>query len=543
MLVSAQGQLPRATLRRPVAVGVSLPVRELAKLPSKMNWCFPEENESLQQPVRNHPSPIGSDPVEQTSPSGQNLPISVLVNVPGMKGSNPCSGTWVPDTNAAVGDNVHPQVVEFVNDSFQVFSKSGQALTQPMEDNLLFSSLPSSNCYQYSGGDIIVDFDKANHVWLLAWNIGQVSNPYPACIAVSTSSDATSTFYIYEYNLNTRILPDYPKWGIWPTGYFQVNEQPGGGTGPLVCAYNGAKLRVNDHTAEQVCVTLPSADFQLLPADVDSTIPPPSGQAEFFIGSIGRVDDPACNLGGSGPYNTLFLYSMAPDFPNGTATFVGAGEANPICVPAYTTMCLTACVPQAGNTGQELDTLGNTVMFRFAYWNNGPPVNVTATALGHFQHWYVNHVVQASGTQAGVRWYEFESNWRVATINNVALHQSGTFAPDSNYRWMGSIAGDKNGDIALGYSESSSTMYPSIYVTGQISGDPEGQMRNEYQLVAGTGAKEGDGNSRWGDYSSMAVDPYDGHHGCTFWYAQEYYVATGGYWYTQLVAFTLNGCQ
>ncbi len=189
-----------------------------------------------------------------------------------------------PDTNAAVGDT---QVVEFVNNSYQVFDKTtGAQLTQPIDDKDLFQSLPDdSACKVQDGGDIIVDWDKANHVWLLAYNIGSPIGPgntYPLCVAVSTSADATSSYNVYQYSLGA-YFADYPKWGLWPTGYFQTNDNTT--YGPLVCAYNGAKMRAGDPTAEQICRRFGILDFHLLPADADSA--PPTGQDEFFIGSMG----------------------------------------------------------------------------------------------------------------------------------------------------------------------------------------------------------------------------------------------------------------
>jgi hypothetical protein len=124
------------------------------------------------------------------------------------------------------------------------------------------------------------------------------------------------------------------------------------------------------------------------------------------------------------------------------------------------------------------------------------------------------------------------------TTSGVSLFQSGTFAPDANYRWMGSIAGDKMGDIALGYSLASATVWDSIAVTGRTPSDPLGQMEAETILTAGTGSQGG--NSGWGDYSSMAIDA----DGCTFWYTQEYYVTPDStMWQTQLTSFKFGGCQ
>lgn len=467
------------------------------------------------------------NPFQQTF-SNNPVPITVKVNVSGL------SKFWTgdgppPDTNAAVGDS---QVIEFVNNSYQVFSKAtGDPRSSPIDDKQLFQSLPDgSACKIQEGGDVIVLWDKVNHVWLLAYNIGQAIGPgntYPLCVAVSTSSDATGTYYAYQYSLGT-YFADYPKWDIWPTGYFQTNDHPG--IGPLVCAYNGLKMRAGDSTAEQICRRFGSNDFHLLPADSDSL--PPVGQDEFFVGSMGQRHESTCP--GSG-YNALYLYSMHPVFSNPIQTiFVGINLANPICVLSYGQRYTG--IPQQG-TSILLDSLGNASMFRFTYWNDGS---------GGMQHWYMNHTVDYSG-RAAARWYEFRAPESPVTLSSVFLYQSGTFAPDSNHRWMGSIAQDKLGNIALGYSESSSQMYPSIYVTGRVPSDPVGQMEGEVlvcpQINCTASQILGCGGScnRWGDYSSMAIDTSDG---CTFWYAQEYIDAIAPeYWQTRLISFAFNNCQ
>jgi hypothetical protein len=448
------------------------------------------------------------------------------LNLLGLDNNESCE-CQPPDTNAAVGDT---QVVEWVNVAYQVYNKStGAVELGPIQGNLLWQSLGGA-CYDNNDGDIIVQWDKFNHRWLLAQNV--FTGPYYACVAVSTSSDATGSYYEYQFPLSSD-FPDYPKWGIWPSGYFQTNNNFGeiNFDGAYVCGYNSAKLLVGDHTAEQICFQLTPNDSSLLPGDIDSTVPPPANQDEFFIGAY---DSDSSN-------NHLYLYSMHPVFSNPSqSTFAGSGLADPITVPTYTPFCPDSefCVTQNGTT-EKVDALGDRVMYRFSYWDDGPLANVTANA-GRLpqQHWYVNHVTTASGGQAGVRWYEFRANVNTVDITGVRLFQSGTFAPDSNNRWMASIAQDKMGNIALGYSEASGTLYDSIYATGRVPTDPIGQMETETTLFAGTGAQTS--GDRWGDYSSMAIDG----DGCTFWYAQEYYATSNGdNWQTRLVQLKFNGCQ
>jgi len=119
------------------------------------------------------------------------------------------------------------------------------------------------------------------------------------------------------------------------------------------------------------------------------------------------------------------------------------------------------------------------------------------------------------------------------------VFQQGTFSPNSNSRWMGSIAMDKRGDIAMGYSESSSSLFPSIAFTGRVPSDRLGTVEAENLAFKGSGSQTGALN-RWGDYSSISVDPVDN---CTFWYTTEYLAATGSFnWSTRIISFKFTGC-
>ena len=179
-------------------------------------------------------------------------------------------------------------------------------------------------------------------------------------------------------------------------------------------------------------------------------------------------------------------------------------------------------MPQPGTTTQ-LDSLADRLMYRLAYRN-----------FGSHESLLVNHSVAVSGG-SGVRWYEIQ-----APNGTPVVAQQGTYAPDSNYRWMGSIAMDKAEDIALGYSVSSSSMYPSIAVAGRLPTDPAGALETETAVMTGSGSQIY-GLTRWGDYSSMTVDPVDD---CTFWYTTEYLVTNGAWnWNTRIVNFQFPECN
>jgi hypothetical protein len=240
----------------------------------------------------------------------------------------------------------------------------------------------------------------------------------------------------------------------------------------------------------------------LLPSDVDGTTAPPAGEPNFFVELLDTSD--------------LGLFKFHVDFSNpANSTFTGPTS---IPVASYTE---AGNIPQPSG-GTALDSLGDRLMFRLAYRN-----------FGDHEALVVNHSIVA-GSSVGARWYEVRSPNATPT-----LFQQGTFAPDSTYRWMGSIAMDLAGDIALGYSVSSSSVDPGIRYTGRTAGDPLGSMETEASIIAGGGVQNG-GLARWGDYSSMSVDPIDD---CTFWYTQEYIASTGSFnWSTQIASFKFPNC-
>ncbi len=226
------------------------------------------------------------------------------------------------------------------------------------------ASAPSNN-----DGDIIAQWDVVAHRWLLTQNV--FTGNYGVCVAISTSPDATGTYYLYEFPVVANGFPDYPKWGVWTNNYGETwnNFGPGGGgfRGPVFCAYNRTKMLTGDQTAEQICHQYTASEDSLLPADRDSPTAPPAGQDQFAIGSVGDVDN-----------SHLSLYSVhinnINDWTQG-ATFTGDGNSQLLSVATYDPSCNGAyggdCVPQKGITDMA-DSLGDRLMYRFAYWEDQP---------------------------------------------------------------------------------------------------------------------------------------------------------------------------
>jgi len=420
-----------------------------------------------------------------------------------------------PDVNLAVGDT---QVVQWVNVSYAVFNKStGAVIAGPILGNSFWSGF-GGPCQTSNSGDIIAQWDKVAHRWVMTQNV--FSSPYMTCVAISTTPDATGTYYRYAYSQPG--FPDYPKWGIWSDAYYQSQNNFGSSgnsfQGAYACAYDRTKMLAGNSSAQQICFQASSFDDSLLPADLDSVnTAPPSGEKEVFLGSIDNGT------------STVYEYLFHVDFTTpSNSTFTGSGGTMPISgIASFSLACggFSACVPQRG-ISDLLDSLGDRLMYRLAYRNFS----------GDHQTWLVSHSVTA-GSSVGMRWYEFHAP---ESSTSLSVYQQGTFAPDSSYRWMGSIAMDQAQDIALGYSVSSLSLYPSISYTGRLATDPLGTMGTEASIVSGTGSQS-DTSNRWGDYSSMAIDAADD---CTFWYTQEYYTVTATFdWSTRLASLRFPNCS
>jgi hypothetical protein len=437
----------------------------------------------------------GGDPLEEDDDGGKARFPGVGVN-----------GYAPSDANLAVGPN---HVVQIVNTEYAVYDKSGNIHAgYPQTIGSLFTNLGGGCAGEW--GDPIVQYDKIADRWLIS-QLGSFSAPYLWCVAVSTTNDPTGTYYLYSYGFSD--LPDYPKVSVWPTStnsaYLATyNLYANGATavGAAACAFDRAAMLSGAASPTSICYTI-AYDISYLPSDLDGSTVPPAGAPGYFLTWETTT--------------SLRYYQLMPNFANpGSSTFSAPTD---ITVAALNLACGGGtCIPQA-NTTQLLDSLGDRPMYRMAYRN-----------FGDHDTLVVSQSVNA-GSSVGVRWYELRSPLNGA----FTVYQQGTFAPDSNYRWMGSAAMDQAGDVAIGYSVSSSTMFPSIRYTGRLAGDPLGNMRAETSMLEGTGSQVG--LSRWGDYSALRIDPSDD---CTFWYTNQYLPTTGSFnWATFIGSFKLSACS
>lgn len=458
--------------------------------------------------------PDQNDPVVQTVPGAQVSSVSPS-NFAGVGagdyGFTPNAAP--PDTNLAVGAT---QVVQWVNESFAVFDKSTGAIAAgfPKAGNTVWAGF-GGGCETNNDGDPIVQYDKAANRWVLT-QFSVRTLPYLQCVAVSTTSDATGSYNRYAFSYGNTQFPDYPKLGVWPDAYYiSFNIFNNGSTfaGAKVCAYDRTKMLAGA-AATQQCFQLSTSFGGLLPSDLDGSIAPPIGSPNYFM-----------NFGS----NSLNLWKFHADF----ATPANATLTGPTNIPvaAFSAACGGgACIPQPG-TRQTLDSLGDRLMYRLAYRR--------FAADGH-ESLVVNHSVKASGNKhsqvVGVRWYEIRNPGGAPSV-----FQQGTYSPDATSRWMGSIAMDKAGNMAMGYSASSASVFPSIRYTGRLSGDAAGTMTQAETTLQLGGGSQLPNLGRWGDYSALSIDPVDD---CTFYYTNEYLKSSGTFnWSTRIASFKFPTCQ
>jgi hypothetical protein len=453
----------------------------------------------------------------------------------GMNQADGCGNCIPPDPNGVVGPNHY---VEMVNSSYSVYSKTGTRLAGPVHINALWSNLPGQ-CQVDNDGDPVVVYDHLSDRWILSqFAVNGGNGPFAECVAVSTTPDPTGSFYVYEFD--QPIFNDYPKLGIWPDAYYMTaNEFAGtGGTfsGAGVYAFERAKM-LTGQPARVVFFDLGTVNSNfggMLPGTLDGP-PPPVGSPDYFAEVDSQVNSPTLGA------DAMRIWNFHVDWSNpANSTFGIAGNPNstlPVTMwnPSQCVYGVGTCVPQLGSPYQ-VDTLGDRLMQRLVYRN-----------FGDHESLLINHSVIADA-RIGVRWYEVRG-----LSTTPAIYQQSTWAPlDQLYRWMGSIAMDHTGNLAVGYSTSSPADYPSIAYAGRLAGDPVSQLsQGETQMWAGLGPENvaffAPPEGRWGDYTALTVDPTDG---CTFWYVNEYFDslanqganAPGAPWQTRIGSFKFPQC-
>ena len=437
-----------------------------------------------------------------------------------------------PDANGAAGPNHY---VQAVNAAFRIWNKAGQPLTNTKSLADLFAPL-GGPCASSTDGNPTVLYDQLADRWLIS-QVCMSPDPAHQLIAVSKTGDPTGSYYLYDFTMPNSKSNDDPHFGVWPDAYYmtdnQFNDDAFAQSG--VFAFDRSKMLVGDPTAgfvyfDTALLFPPSSGNNgpdgiggMLPACLDGLTPPPAGApCPFSFFQADEFGDPG---------DQLRIFDFHADFSTPSNSTFTEHNGSPLLVAPFDPITVpdsqnVVPQPSPATSSSYLDAVADRLMFRLAYRN-----------FGTSERLLLNHTVNAATNpayQAGVRWYQLT---RSSVSGAFSIAEQQTWAGpvgDTANRWIGSGAMNFQGDIAFGYSVSSTSVFPSIAYAAKLGTDPAGSGldQGEQTIINGAGVQT-DPTGLWGAYSDMTVDPSDD---CSFWYTQEYYSTTSDNgWQTRIV--------
>jgi hypothetical protein len=520
----------------------SLPKGEIATVPwvKRELRLEPAEGEGGEAPTA-PPSAVGETQADAELQVGRGvvqIPPASL-NIAGLGSAVNPFNVVPPDPTGDVGAGFY---VQAVNVAFAIYdADTGAKLAGPRLVSDFFAINGQKLCATHDDGDPIVLYDEYADRWLISQFALNFADPrFAECIAVSETADPTGAWNAYQFLYpNQNVINDYPKLGVWPatnnSGYFASFNQFRCSRTICDFAWRGAGAVAYERDAmlagiqaDQLYVNLYPVDdnaFGQLPSDADGAMPPSANTPNVFL----QADADEWGY----ENDRLEVWEFDVDWGTHSATFDGptllpTANFNPaVCGFTRARVMRMRCVPQRG-TKNKVDALNDRLMFRLQYRKLG----------ASDERLVVSHTVRAAKGQAGLRWYELQDDGGGWTIAN-----QGTYRPDEKSRWMGSVAMDAAGNIAAGYSISSSKTFPSIAIAGRTAGAPADTFDlAERKVFTGLGSEAPTRTTRygrWGDYSDLTVSE----DGCSFYFTTQYYRKTGQWkWGTRIVRFELPGC-
>ena len=528
---------------------------------------------------------------QQVNSAAAVVTVNALTSFDGLAADPTNLGTQPQDAdpNGAVGTK---QFVEYINIQYQAYDKITHAPVWPMPQLIgtpwtnTINQGDDPNCDGHTGttGELTgihldgeIHFDRLAQRWVVMGK-ADFSNSYNLCLAVSNTDDLSSPtlgWYGYDIQLNSLVgssssqtnFPDWPKLGIWNDAYYvafdietPLNLAKGGtNIGVGICAFDRNDILSQTSSSPQpvlnpVCVsptvTLDSASgsflgHSLIPAEIDGLTAPQTGRPEYMV----SIQNPNYSAAAT-TSNTINLWEAQVSW-SGTPSL--AITPSQLSVDTFTPGCylyvpgnptITNCIKEPQNGGQQLiDSVGDRLMPRFSYRN-----------FGSYESYLISHTIQTgpggSGTgpndyQTGIRWYELHVN----SSGTPYVYQQNTVNPDDVlYRFLPSIAQDKNGNAVVGYSTSDISSNPGINFSywKLVS---QNATPTEVTILDGAGEEVSplstNGVGAWGSYAEITVDPFSSSNpDCTFWYVNEYYATSSDSgWSTRIANFQVPGCQ
>ncbi len=428
------------------------------------------------------------------------------------------NGFLPPDSNGGIGINHY---FEWINVQFAIYNRAGALQFGPVAGNTMFTGM-TGPCETTNDGDPVVLFDQLVSRWFVS-QFAVSGGANSLCIAISSGSDpTTSTWFLYEYNFGA-VFPDYEKYGIWDDMYtMSFHGFTGGFVGLTVGGFDRTAMLASNPAAT---LQFFNADTQLA-GDFFGGLPPRiQGLNNVVAGTPAPFVHMASNEGFGG-VDRYSILSLDVDFVTPANTTLGRTDLAAAAFDQNLCGFARNCIPQPG-TAVGLDSFGGNTLFQAPVRDLDPTAAVDLRLLAQAP-------VDVDGADlAGIRWIELQN-----TGGGWGIRQESTFSPaDGIHRWMGSIAMNGTGDIAMAYSASDGiATLPAIWATGRLAADPLNMMtQGETVLRAGVGVQLS-ASSRWGDYAVLNVDPVDD---MSFWNINEY-ITGGGVWGTYISHFSLR---
>lgn len=472
----------------------------------------------------------GADGIETLGQNESALVTAPNVNIEGVASFLP------PDTIGEVGLNHYVQIVNATR--FAIWDKVGTLLAGPVNFGSLWSSGPCTS----NLGDPTVNYDQLADRWVL-----QQFYEDGFCVAVSrTPTPGTTPEDYFLYEIATPDFPDYPKVGVWPDAYY-VTTYEGSALG--LYALNRDALLAGTAPANITCAasgsdclytTIPSLgaigvrETRILPVDLEGLTPPPLGTPGIFLRTVDDVQDP------TDPTDRIEIFTATVDWASQSWTINGPTVLTP--APFDVMVCnrnglgVRDCIPQPGSSS-TIDSLSTRPMMPLRYRQFPGHASLVFNQTVDVSHLFPGI---ATGEVAGIRWYELRdagSGWTIFDQGDFAPQDDPTDDSELIHRWMGSIAQDGQGNLALGYSlvnsdhDPGQELFPAIGYAGRVTTDAPGTLTGEVIVAESTGPAF---SMRWGDYSAMSVDPVDD---CTFWFTSHLSDGT-----TRIVSFKHDTC-
>lgn len=503
---SAEAEKPQITISEPVvgtavANAVSAPVRTISEKASKRP-VKPEVREvgepTIKGPIAERSTMARPAGILDTPMPAPTLSFDGLSNFDNLN----AYGLFFlpPDMNGDVGPRNY---VQTVNALVRIYDKTGVPQTPPFKLSNLFAPL-NTPCSLRNDGLAIVQYDQLADRWL----ISQYCNNFPPfrqLIALSKTGDPTGEYYLWEFVMPNNRLNDFAKFGVWTDGYYMSDEEFTGGDFSAVGMFAFDRSRMLAGAADLAYIyfntpsSTPERRRNMLPSDLDGFTPPPAGMPNVFVSyTADEYGDAA---------DAVRLFDFHADFINPSASTFTERPESPLSVSAFdpTSPQFRADIRQPA-PGDFLDSNSDRVNYRAAFRD-----------LGDRQSIVVNQTVRTSASgeyRAGVRVHELSRSGSAFTVRD-----SSTIGDASSSRWIGGVAQDNQGNLAVSYNYVRDDKQPAILYTGRLASEPVGAFRSEASLIDGTGVQRAFGY-RWGDYNSINVDPNDD---CTFWTTGEYY--------------------